>query len=284
MRTIEDRLTEASREARAAVETTEPRPVATVRAQRRRQRLLAGATATAMVFGAFAATALIIGTEVDAGLAPGAGGVAPPTTLGTEASDVTGATTTTVPPTEPLTSIPNAPQLALGLTDWTVVMVAGDGSGDGSWSLVYSEGVSAAAWNEGENGQGEEGPRVVIEVISDQPGSEPGEFFDQAVASYSDNEDLGIVMTGTRAEALAYATTDLNTGTAGFTFVWRSSATSVAVVTAFVDSFEEATRIVGAITEVSDWEWNEIFYGYEDAVAGTGEQYPTTTTMVEDGS
>ncbi len=89
MRTLEDRLTQASDEARSHVDHVDARPASTISRRVHQRRALAGAAAVALVLGTFGGTALLVGSEVES-RAPGAGATSPSTTV-----EVT--TTVTVP-------------------------------------------------------------------------------------------------------------------------------------------------------------------------------------------
>ncbi len=76
MRTIDDRLTQASNETQSQIATMELQDRSTVERRVRASRILAGATAVVLVFGAFGVTALLVGSDGDQASHPEPG--APP--------------------------------------------------------------------------------------------------------------------------------------------------------------------------------------------------------------
>ncbi len=125
MRTLEDRLTQASDEARSQVDHVDARPASTISRRAHQRRALVGATALIFVFGVFGGTALLVGGEVES-RAPGAGGTSPSTTV-----EVT--TTVTVPSDGGIETILSEDPTALIMSHTAVeflppvVMCQGDG-------------------------------------------------------------------------------------------------------------------------------------------------------------
>lgn len=258
MRTIDDRLTQASNETRSHIAAMELQDRSTVERRVRANRILAGATAVVLVFGAFGVTALLVGSDGDQGFAPGAGGAAPPATLASESDDVAAAST--LAPTEPTDVTGSIPHLGITLDGWGTVSAIDSGTAS---SVFYdTEFDSTADINYAS---------AAIDISSDDPGAEPGSSYQRGLMLLNEaGDEIGELTVLDGAVATAFKLS----GESGFAFVWQVSDSISVQVFAYVDSFAEATEIAQSIEYLDDFAWNEIL-----GEARLRESSSTTTTI-----
>lgn len=260
MRTLEDRLTHASDEARRQVDKINIRPASAVGRRVHQRRTLVGAGAVALIFGAFGATALLVGTGVESASGAGAGEVTPPTTT----TDVVDVTTAPVDQTD----VSGLARLALTDEGWAVVEALDAGSGT---TLIYEGDPAIYGGQAGE-------PRLSIEVWSDIPGEDAGSGYQRALESILLNEEpLADAISGDGNTARSFTFTDPNTGSTGFYFLWQHSETVSVEVIVYVDDFDHAKNVLSLIERIKESGWSEILDG-QPSDAGV-----TTTTLAPSG-
>ncbi|MCZ7534178.1 MAG: hypothetical protein M5U23_12405 [Acidimicrobiia bacterium] len=258
MRTIDDRLTQATSETQSHIAQMQLENRAGVERRVRAGRMLAGATAAVLVFGVFGVTALVVSNNSDRGVAPGAGGVAPPTTLGPESSDTS--TDAIIASTEPTDVTGSIPHLGITLDGWGTVSAIDGGTAS---SVFYdTEFDNTAEINYAS---------AAIDISSDDPGAEPGSSYQRGLMLLNEaGEELGEVTVLDGAVATVFKLS----GEDGFAFIWQASDSISVQVFAYVDSLAEATEIAQSIGYLDDSAWNEIM-----AEARLRESSSTTTTI-----
>ena len=235
MRTLEDRLTQASDEARLQVNQIDTRSATSIRSRQQRSRTLVGTVAVAAMFIVFGATALVMSTQTGQDSASEPGTTAAPVAVA-EAS---------------APAVPNdeLPRLGVVSDDWAVVEAVDTGNGT---TLIY-------AGNPEVYGGEAEQPRLSIQVWSDEPGEESGSGYRHALSSLTAKEEQLAdtrLNDGTTARTFAYA--DLNSGNLGYYFLWQHSDTVTVEVIAFVRQLDDAQAVVSSIESLAGAEWEEI--------------------------
>lgn len=264
MRTLEDRLTRASDEARRQVDQVDIRQASTVGRRVHQRRALAGAAAVALVFGAFGTSALLVGSGDDSRSAVGAGETAPSTT------DIDSTVPTTVPVVPPAVANDELPRFGVTGGDWAVIEAI---DADTGTVLMYEGDPDVYGGEAGE-------PRLGIEVWSEIPGEDAGSGYQNALANLISNEEsLDDVTVVGDVTAKAFTFTDPNTGISGFYFLWQHSDSVAVEVIVYLDSFDQAKAVMLSIVQLPESSWDEILDGQpSDASMTTTTVAPSVTT------
>jgi hypothetical protein len=277
MTDLEDRLNQTVDETRSKVAAMELRPMETVATHHRTQRLAAGVGAFALVVGVIGIVAVLTtGNPRDTPRDFGA----PPAT---DVSPQDDAPVTTIPPEEQIAPEGGngtnefQPQLGLVLPGWVPVLAVDVESGV---TVFYNTADRVAA--------GDDGSRVAIEVWSDVEGSPQGSGFEHAFEFLTQQGDAlgevalseGAAIANLSADntASAFTFSDPQTGGEGFAFIWQATPGVTVEVIIYGTSFEEATRVVQSIEELSDYDWNVILDEVGEG-GNFGQTSPTTTII-----
>lgn len=251
MRSTDDRLTQASNETRSQIAGMELQDRSTVERRVRAGRLVAGATAFVLVFGAFGVTAFLVGSGADQGFAPGAGGTAPPPAVVTESAD----------------AVVGIPRLGLDPDEWRA-----RGAGDsGSQSLVEYESKTTPE-------------TVSIQVLTDERdrgvGYEYGIFL-QGLQQATESMAMVDVVVYDGSVAKVFGFTD-GDGVA-VTLLWQHSDTVTVFSQIHAGSLEHAGEIAASIAPISGSEWDAILAGVgnPDSASSTPTWIASVPNIVE---
>jgi len=295
MRTLEDRLNNATDDIRHQIDQVDIRPAATIGRRVRQRRALMGTAAIVLVVGALGGTALIAGNGETAGFAPGGVGDSPATTIVAPVEPA-------VVPVAPAVQDEGRPRLGIVSDDWAILQVAdfetatkivyvgnpavyGDQARTGRASMeTIRDTTETQGFYEGDPDAAGIQARIALHIGEDTP-SDALERYERALVRFAASEDsLGEVDLNGVATGQAFTFTDPNTDLEGFAFIWLYSDTVTVEAIAYVDTFEDATDVVGRIATVSairgDWTVDYMKARTAATSDGSDRTSPTTTIVM----